>query len=201
MPINIEAPALVGKDKKVFTTGQVAKICRVAPRTVSKWIDSGRLKGYRVPCSQDRRVTRMSLLSFLRDYEFPIDELAEELQCKVMLAHTDSITNSTLAALLPEDQGYRQLVVGSGFDPVSMAASYEPDVVVVDFWVGRHEACDLAKKLSETFKQKKHEPPMVIGIAGEDEADPDTYLRHGFTNVYKKPFDMIALAHLIQTKE
>ncbi|MFM7043497.1 MAG: response regulator, partial [Planctomycetaceae bacterium] len=26
---------------KVFTTGQVAKICKVAPRTVSKWFDSG----------------------------------------------------------------------------------------------------------------------------------------------------------------
>ncbi len=25
---------------KVFTTGQVAKICKVAPRTVSKWFDS-----------------------------------------------------------------------------------------------------------------------------------------------------------------
>ena len=37
---------------KVFTTGQVAKICKVAPRTVSKWFDSGRLKGYRIPGSQ-----------------------------------------------------------------------------------------------------------------------------------------------------
>jgi len=30
---------------KVFTTGQVAKICKVAPRTVSKWFDSGRFEG------------------------------------------------------------------------------------------------------------------------------------------------------------
>ena len=26
--------------KKVFTTGQVAKICKVAPRTVSKWFET-----------------------------------------------------------------------------------------------------------------------------------------------------------------
>jgi excisionase family DNA binding protein len=45
---------------KVFTTGQVAKICKVAPRTVSKWFDSGRLKGYRIPGSQDRRIPRES---------------------------------------------------------------------------------------------------------------------------------------------
>ena len=42
--------------KTIFTTGQVAKICKVAPRTVSKWFDSGRLRGYRIPGSQDRRI-------------------------------------------------------------------------------------------------------------------------------------------------
>ena len=52
---------------KVFTTGQVAKICKVAPRTVSKWFDSGRLKGYRIPGSQDRRIPREYLIKFLFD--------------------------------------------------------------------------------------------------------------------------------------
>ena len=52
--------------KKVFTTGQVAKICKVAPRTVSKWFDSGRLKGYRIPGSQDRRIPREQLIRFLK---------------------------------------------------------------------------------------------------------------------------------------
>lgn len=50
---------------KVFTTGQVAKICKVASRTVSKWFDSGRLKGYRVPFSQDRRVPARELFRFM----------------------------------------------------------------------------------------------------------------------------------------
>ena len=36
-------------DKDVLTTGEVAKICNVASRTVSKWFDSGQLKGYRIP--------------------------------------------------------------------------------------------------------------------------------------------------------
>lgn len=53
----------------VFTTGQVAKICKVAPRTVSKWFDSGRLRGYRIPGSQDRRIPRDALIRFLKEYE------------------------------------------------------------------------------------------------------------------------------------
>ena len=31
-------------DKDVLTTGEVAKICNVAARTVSKWFDSGQIE-------------------------------------------------------------------------------------------------------------------------------------------------------------
>ncbi len=52
----------------IYTIAQVAAICKVAPRTVSKWFDSGRLKGYRIPGSQDRRVPRTYLLEFLKKH-------------------------------------------------------------------------------------------------------------------------------------
>ena len=61
----------------VFTTGQVAKICQVAPRTVSKWFDSGRLRGYRIPGSQDRRIPRKELIRFLKENQMPIPTLLE----------------------------------------------------------------------------------------------------------------------------
>lgn len=56
------------KVRGVFTTGQVAKICGVAPRTASKWIDSGALSGYRLPNSMDRRVIRKKLVEFLESH-------------------------------------------------------------------------------------------------------------------------------------
>jgi excisionase family DNA binding protein len=62
---------------RVFTTGQVAKICSVAPRTVQKWFDSGKLRGYRIPGSQDRRVPREQLIRFLRDNGMPETPVAD----------------------------------------------------------------------------------------------------------------------------
>lgn len=50
----------------VYTTGQIAKMCSVAPRTVTKWIDKGVLKGYRLPLSKDRRVSHEDLYAFMR---------------------------------------------------------------------------------------------------------------------------------------
>lgn len=63
--------------KDVFTTGQVARLCHVGARTAAKWIDSGRLKGYRLPLSRDRRVLRAELIAFMKRHEMPLGELAD----------------------------------------------------------------------------------------------------------------------------
>ena len=61
--------------KTVFTTGEVAMICKVAPRTVAKWFDSGRLRGYRVPGTEDRKVPREHLIRFLKEHGMSLGEL------------------------------------------------------------------------------------------------------------------------------
>ena len=76
---------------KVFTTGQVAKICKVAPRTVSKWFDSGRLKGYRIPGSQDRRIPREYLIKFLKEHGMPLGDLEDEAMAKVLIVAQDQV--------------------------------------------------------------------------------------------------------------
>lgn len=60
---------------EVFTTGQIAKICGVAPRTASMWIDKGLLKGWRIPGGQDRRVARADFLEFCARHSIPTDVL------------------------------------------------------------------------------------------------------------------------------
>ncbi len=62
-------------EKDVLTTGEVAKICNVASRTVSKWFDSGQLRGYRIPGSKDRRIPVSSLVKFMKSHGIPMDGL------------------------------------------------------------------------------------------------------------------------------
>jgi excisionase family DNA binding protein len=50
-----------------FGTHGVARICKVTPATVEKWIRSGRLRSYRVP-GPHRRIGRSTLIRFLRDH-------------------------------------------------------------------------------------------------------------------------------------
>jgi excisionase family DNA binding protein len=65
----------MARDRQILTTGQVAEICKVAPRTVTKWFDSGQLKGYRIPGSRDRRIPLGELIRFMKEHNMPTDHL------------------------------------------------------------------------------------------------------------------------------
>ena len=64
----------MAKGSNVLTTGEVAKICNVAPRTVSQWFDKGLLNGYRIPGSKDRRIPIDELAHFMTAHNIPIPE-------------------------------------------------------------------------------------------------------------------------------
>lgn len=62
---------------KMLTTGQVAEICGCAPKTVSKWVDSGLLAGYKLPGGGDRRIKEADLREFMAKHGMTFPEPSE----------------------------------------------------------------------------------------------------------------------------
>jgi two-component system, OmpR family, response regulator RpaA len=182
--------------KKVFTTGQVAKICKVAPRTVSKWFDSGRLKGYRIPGSQDRRIPREQLIRFLKEHGMPLGELEEEEWHKVLLIGTEKLFNDRLKESLPESEDFKYELANSGFEAGTLAQSFHPDTIVIDLGLGRSESVQIVTNLR---RNDSYTTTLIIGLAGEDEAEPDKLIEYGFNEVFKKPFDVNLLSERVKT--
>ncbi|HEY2786604.1 MAG TPA: helix-turn-helix domain-containing protein [Fimbriiglobus sp.] len=182
--------------KKVFTTGQVAKICKVAPRTVSKWFDSGRLKGYRIPGSQDRRIPREQLIRFLKEHGMPLGELEEEEWHKVLLIGTEKLFNDRVKESLPESEDFKFELAQSGFEAGTLAQSFHPDTIVIDLALGRSESVQIATNLR---RNESYGSTLIVGLAGEDEAEPEKLTEYGFNEVFKKPFDVALLAERVRT--
>jgi two-component system, OmpR family, response regulator RpaA len=182
--------------KKVFTTGQVAKICKVAPRTVSKWFDSGRLRGYRIPGSQDRRIPREHLIRFLKEHSMPLGELEEEGWHKILIIGAEPLFVSRVQELLPEDEDYKYELAPSGFEAGIQAESFHPDTIIIDLAMGRTESLQIAQNLR---RKAQYEQTMIIALASEDEANPETLTNFGFNEAFKKPFDVALLGERIRT--
>src|SRR3954471_19576005 len=192
----MECLLMSSKPKLVFTTGQVAKICQVAPRTVSKWFDSGKLRGYRIPGSQDRRIPREQLIRFLKENGMPLGGLEQEGWHKILIIGAEQLFIDRVRELLPDDEDYKYEVANSGFEAGIQAESFHPDTIIVDLAMGRSEALQIAQNLR---RNAQYEATQIIALASEDEAAPESLVNYGFSEAFKKPFDVALLGERIRT--
>ena len=180
--------------KTIFTTGQVAKICKVAPRTVSKWFDSGRLRGYRIPGSQDRRIPREHLIRFLKEHGMPLGELEDEAMGKVLLVGVDPTIRAGISDMLDSDD-YKVEAAMSGFDAGIQSESLHPDCVIVDFGMGRSEALMIAQNLR---KNGEYTETVLVALLTDDD-NASGFDRTIFNETFRKPFDTALLAERVRT--
>jgi excisionase family DNA binding protein len=180
---------------KVFTTGQVAKICKVAPRTVSKWFDSGRLKGYRIPGSQDRRIPREYLIKFLKEHGMPLEGIVEETLAKVLIVAQDQIFIENLKRELPIEKNFRVEVAASGFDAGIQAESFKPDCIIVDFSIGRTESLQICQNLR---KNGGFSEIILIALLPDDGSSVN-FDRSCINETFQKPFDTLLLTERLRT--
>ncbi len=150
IPLILERDNLM---KTIYTTGQVAKICKVAPRTVSKWFDSGRLRGYRIPGSQDRRIPREHLVKFLKTHGMPYVDLEEDDDSTkyVLMYGFDETSFRCLRGLL-EKYDIKLLHSFTSNDIIDWIADKKCDMVVIfDPQVESSEVRDIARQEKVPF--------------------------------------------------
>lgn len=116
-------------DKEVLTTGEAARLCHVAPRTVSKWFDRGELRGYRIPGSRDRRIPMKSLMAFMRAHDIPLCGLDGGLYRVLLL---EAGQDCTWADALARDSRFEFRRASNGFEAGVLTHRFRPHTVLID---------------------------------------------------------------------
>ena len=167
----------MAKGKNVLTTGDVAKICNVAPRTVSKWFDSGQLKGYRIPGSKDRRIPVSELIRFMKMHNMPTAALSAG-KIRVLIVDSNKDASSSLADTLRTKAGYEVQTVGSNFETGVVAQKFAPHVLLINLLAEDIAATEICKNIrgNEELQTIK-----VIALANQlSEAESTALLQKGF---------------------
>jgi excisionase family DNA binding protein len=178
---------------KVFSVGQVAKICKVAPQTVSKWFDSGRLKGYRISGTQDRRIPREYLIRFLREHGMPLGDLEDQCMAKILIVAQDMVLIENLKRELTLERSFKVAVAASGFDAGIQAESFHPDCIIVDLLIGRTEALQICQNLR---RDSEFADAIIIALLPDE--CPPSFDRSAINEIYKKPLDVALLAERLR---
>ncbi len=167
----------MAKGKNVLTTGDVAKICNVAPRTVSKWFDNGQLKGYRIPGSKDRRIPVSELIRFMKVHNMPTTALPVG-KIRVLIADSNDKTASALADILRSEGDYEVQSVKSNFGTGAVVQKFAPHVLLVSLLAEGINAMSICKyiRANEDLRTIK-----VIAIVNQlNDSESAALLQKGF---------------------
>jgi len=180
----------VADRKAVLTTGQVARICHVAPRTVSKWFDTGKLRGYRIPGSRDRRIPLPQLIAFMRAHGIPLDGLDGGI-CRVLLI--DSQAPDGAAEALNTTGRYDVRVAANEFQAGMLAEQLSPHAIVVNVGQSSRAASEMCRSIRENASLMG---AKLIGATDGPIADELASL--GFDGILRRPYSAADLARAVE---
>jgi excisionase family DNA binding protein len=146
-----------------LTTGDIAKLCEVAPRTVSKWIDTHKLKGYRIPGSNDRRVLKRDLIDFMQSSGMPVPP-SLRANPKVLWIGVDLVLVQAFLEMVSPYKSFDTEMCMGIIEASSNILQSVPEVAVIGTYVGRDSAVDLIT----TCRKAPHVYTTFVRLMPED---------------------------------
>jgi len=182
---------------KVFTVKQAAKICKVEPRSVIKWIERGRLKGaYKIPHSKDDyRIDRECLIAFMKENGIPLGDLDDGSMMRVLIVSSDPMLIEKLDREFTPQRSFSVKHANDGFTTGIEAESFHPECCVVDFSIGVIEAT----MICDNFRAKRIPGEVVLIAVAPEEIGLGSCDLKGISKICNKPFEGYLLAEEVRS--
>ena len=174
-------------DKRIFTTGEAAEVCKVSQQTIIRCFDSGRLTGFRVPGSKFRRIPREELLRFMRENNIPTGALEPGLK-RVLVVDDDPDITELLVEILIRDGRFDVKAAGTGYDAGLLTESFRPHIVLLDFMLPDINGNLVCQRIRSNPELAGTKIIIVSGVVNQ--ADIDKLRGAGADEFVKKPFNV-----------
>ena len=175
-----------------YTTGEVARLCQVTKRTVIKWIDGGKLKGYTIPGSKHRRVSAENLQSFMRANRIP--DYGKVVRPRILIVDDDLDLLELLKDTLHDR--YDVDVASTALDAASRLAVFQPDVILLDIRLPDLSGLQVCRHF-QSYKKSRNVPILTMSAYG-GEIDPAEVRRSGADAFLPKPLRLMDLKQRIE---
>ncbi len=181
--------------KSVYSTGEVAEICKISQQTVIRCFDSGRLKGFRVPGSKFRRIPRESLIQFMKENSIPLDQL-ETGKKRVLVVDDDQAIIDMFVELLERDGRFEVRTASSGYNAGMLTQDFRPDVLILDYKLPDINGNVVCKTIRSNTAFEHMRIILISGVADPDEVEE--LLAAGADDFIRKPFQIDTVINRIE---
>ena len=180
--------------KKVFTTGEAAQMCKVSQQTIIRCFDSGRLNGFRVPGSKFRRIPREELLRFMRQNGIPTETM-EKSKRKILIVDDDPKIIELLEEVFRTDDRLEVSSASTGYDAGLLTERLKPDLIILDYMlpdVNGNIVCERIRSNADLIATKIL---LVSGVINQNEVQ--SLLNAGADAFVQKPFKIADLSERV----
>lgn len=187
-------------DKKVFTTGEAAEICKVSQQTIIRCFDAGRLQGFRVPGSRFRRIPREELIRFMQANEIPLDPLQKPIdpdRYRILVVEDDRNILDIFEDTIGRDERFEVRTAATGYDAGMLTESFRPHLLVLDYMLPDINGNIVCQRLRARAEFADTRVIFVSGVV--DQTEVDRLIRAGADDFLKKPFSVSQLLEKIET--
>lgn len=195
-PANADSGSENWADKRIFTTGEAAEICKVSQQTIIRCFDSGRLGGFRVPGSKFRRIPRLDLIKFMRENDIPTAALEGKGGKRVLIVDDDPAILEVFRDLLGRDPRFDVRTCSTGYDAGMLTESFRPHVIVLDYMLPDVNGNVVCQRIRERDELAGTRILFVSGVVAQEEIDRLTAA--GADGFLRKPFDIRTLMARIE---
>ena len=180
---------------KTLTSGEIASYCDVNLRTVIRWIESGKLKGFKLPGRGNNRVLVEDFVEFLERHDMPIPDALRGVASPSILIVDDEMPVAKSIQRVARRAGFDSYIATGGFQAGIMLSQYEPKVMTLDLSM---PGMDGYSVIEFTRDQSKYKDLKIVVISALDDISLERALEIGADATLQKPFSNHDLTSILE---
>jgi two-component system, OmpR family, response regulator len=182
-------------EKRIFTTGEAAEVCKVSQQTIIRCFDSGRLTGFRVPGSKFRRIPREELVRFMKENNIPTTLIEGEVR-RILVVDDDPAVLSLIRDMLSRDGRFEVETAGTGYEAGMLTESFRPHALLLDYMLPDINGNIVCQRIRTSPFLKDTRILIISGVVRQDEVRG--LLDAGADDFLKKPFSIRELVQRLE---
>jgi two-component system response regulator VicR len=183
--------------ERVYTTVDLAKVCKVSLRTVIRWVDEGKLTSFRTPGGH-RRVREEDLLKFLDRYQIPFSIKPSTETRRILVVEERRLLEGLLKQILRRSSDMHEIFVARDlYESAVKIGLLRPDLVLVGAVSRGQQIVSFCRSL-RAIPEAKDTKIVVLGSRLAD-VKREELLSLGVQAVIEKPYTIEDLRpHLLR---
>jgi excisionase family DNA binding protein len=133
----------------ILTVFKASQYCKVSPKTIINWIESGHIPAYKT-VGGHRRIKQTDLIAFMNRQGIPVPEGSEPIdeRRRILVVDDDPIIVETIVQALEEDEhDYEVVSASDGFEAGLQVNHFKPHLMILDIMMPDIKGYEVCRKI------------------------------------------------------